>query len=413
MKITAIRDNQIKTYKESNKIKNVITLILVSIFCIPGEVRYAVLGRSLGLVNYAAITMLLYVVAISIKNYNKRYLVFIYSILIYYIATFSIYEKNIPSTVIVTVSYILPLLFIGVKVSYETLENIFKKLLYMLNFIVIIITVIGILESILGIDVYTHLFSILTPRTQELILQQKSFGLYRLYSFMGHPLLNTQLYLMFFILNSIYSKYFKIILPNTLLIVISLIGIGMTASKTGFILIIISIFITSHNKNKINYIIMLILVLIVILFTDIFDNTIVRFMSGSLTTGRAEAWENVLSKGLFPIKFFTGYGQGFTFEYGNYVKWASGAFEYPIRMFSLELGKFMAILIYICIGIIPTFILLKRRHIYLFISYMILFLDVNTYNGLALAGDYMLIFSLFIFIILNLSRCLEEKRCYY
>lgn len=411
MKLATIKNNHMNMYSTSNKVENAITLILILIFCIPGEVRYAVLGRSLGLVNYTAVALLVYVVAISIKNYNKKYLTFVYSILMYYITTFSTYEKNLPSVIIVTVSYILPLLFIGLKVDYKMLVNIFKKFVYIINFIVILITILGIIESVLGIDIYTHLFAILTPRTQELILQQRGFGLYRLYSFMGHPLFNTQLYLMFFILNSIYSKYFKTILPNTLLIVISLIGMGMTASKTGFILIIISIFMASHNKNKINYIIMFALVLLLILCTDIFNNTIVRFMSGSLTTGRAEAWENVLSKGLFPIKFFTGYGQGFTFEYGNYVKWASGAFEYPIRMFSLELGKFMAILIYICIGLIPIIILLKRRHIYLFISYMIVFLDVNTYNGLALAGDYMIIFSLFIFIILNVSRYLDQERC--
>ena len=183
----------------------------------------------------------------------------------------------------------------------------------------------------------------------------------------------------------------------------------MTASKMGLILISSAILVITHNKSIIKKVVLISGILLIAMYTGIFNNTIERFMEGSITTGRAETWQAVLKSGLYPIKLLSGYGHEFTFTFNNYLPWASAAFEYPIRMFSLELGIVMAVLIYICIGVIPILILLKRNHVYLLISYMIIFIDVNSYNGLALASDYMFIFSIFIFIILNTSRLIKKQ----
>lgn len=395
--------------KANSKIEKILTLIIIFTFGIPGEIRTGILGRTLGLVNYATIGLIVYLTLINIRNFNKKYLMFIYLILIYYVATFIIYENKIINSVIVIGSYIIPLLIIGMRVDEVLFKNIFRKLLFVFNIIMIMVTIAGLVEVVLKIDIYSSISKIMTPRTRELILNQKARDIYRLYSFMGHPLLNTQLYLMFFLLNNIYNKYFEKVLSIKTMIIISLVGISMTASKTGMALIGISILFVTYQNSKIKHIVMIIATGTIAFGTGIFNNTIARLVGGSLTTGRAESWERVINSGLFPIKLFTGYGHAFTFEFNKYLNWSSAAFEYPIRMFSLELGTIMAILIYICIGLIPIFILIKRRHIYLMISYLILFIDVNTYNGLALAGDYMLILCLFIFIILNMSNILKYR----
>lgn len=392
--------------KPNLKIEKILTLIIIFTFCIPGEIRTGIFGRTLGLVNYVSVGLIIYLTIVNIRNFNKKYLIFVYLILLYYVATFTLYENKIINSIIVIISYIMPLLIIGMKTEEAEFKNIFRKLLFVLNIIMIIVTITGLIEVVLKIDIYSSISKIMTPRSRELILSQKTREIYRLYSFMGHPLLNTQLYLMFFLLNNVYNKYFEKVLSIKTIIIISFIGISMTASKTGLALIGVSILLVAYQKSKLNHIVMIIVTGAVVFETGIFNNTIARLVEGSLTTGRAESWERVINSGLFPIKFFTGYGHGFTFEYNKYLDWASAAFEYPIRMFALELGTVMSILIYICIGLIPIFILIKRRHIYLLIVYLILFIDVNTYNGLALAGDYMLILSLFIFIILNMSNVL-------
>ena len=391
------------------KIEKVVIAIIVAVLCIPSEIRNGVLGRKLGCINYIAITFLIYLVYINIKNIYKKYMIFLYFIIIYYIFTLIFNNENLFNVLIVICVHLFPLILIGMSINDKIFKNIFYTVIKIINFIIILITVLGLMEFILGLDISLYISKFMPDRTQELILFQKQANVKRLYSFMGHPLFNTQLYLMFFVLNNIYNKYFEKILSDKILVIISVIGIAMTASKMGLILISSAILVITHNKSIIKKVVLISGILLIAMYTGIFNNTIERFMEGSITTGRAETWQAVLKSGLYPIKLLSGYGHEFTFTFNNYLPWASAAFEYPIRMFSLELGIVMAVLIYICIGVIPILILLKRNHVYLLISYMIIFIDVNSYNGLALASDYMFIFSIFIFIILNTSRLIKKQ----
>lgn len=396
--------------KSDYKVHRAITYIIIAVLCIPGELRHGTLGRQLGLINYLAISILIYILITSTNYFKKEVIVFVYMTIIYYIVSTFFYENKLTNVILSITSYMIPLLLIGVRIKEESFENIFRKFLKILNVIIILITFLGLIDFVFRTNVNIYISKFMTARLQELILNQQFKDKHRMYSFMGHPLFNTQLYLMFFSLNSIYSKYYRPILSKQLIIIISLIGVGMAASKTGFILIVLSITLINFKKSKIKHLIVVSVAFSTTLYLGIFDNTIQRFLGGSLTTGRSEAWETVTNMGMFPIKFFTGYGNGFTFVYNQYISWASAAFEYPVRMFSLEMGILMCILIYACIGVIPSMILLKRRHFFLFISYIIVFTDINTYNGLALLGDNMLIFCIFIFVILNMSDILYERR---
>ncbi|HFD1906508.1 hypothetical protein ACV3US_05625 [Clostridium perfringens] len=188
----------------------------------------------------------------------------------------------------------------------------------------------------------------------------------------------------------------------------------MTASKTGFFLIIISLFLVNNsrknNKKKFLTYLMIVILVIIIFKIGIFQNVIDRLQNGSLTTGRSEQWEVIKKFNIYPIKFWRGYGNGFTFKYNEVIPWASAAFEYPFRMFSLELGIFTMINIYFCLLVYPIIRLISRKSFSLVVPFIILFIDVNTYNGLALNGDYMFIFCIFIFCILNLSKKLRKNK---
>lgn len=393
----------------NSKIERILTGIIIVVLCAPTEIRVGVLGKGLGVINYLAIMLMLYLMAVNIKNVNKKYLAFIYIIVMYYIFTLMIQPEEIFTAIKVIMVYILPLLMIGIQVENMVFERIFRKFILILNFLVILITILGLLEYTIGVNISGYISQFMTPRVQELIEIQKQRSIFRLYSFMGHPLFNNQLYLMFYVLNNIYSRYFDKIISQKTLIIVSILGISMTASKTGLILIFVGLILTTYSRFNIKKITYISSILILIFTTGVFENTIQRFMEESLTTGRAESWRLVINSGIYPIKFFSGYGHEFTFILNKYINWASAAFEYPIRMFALEFGSIIAISIYVCIGFIPSFILLKRKHIQLFLAYIIIFIDVNTYNGIAIAGDYMLIFAIYIFMILNMSNLLQNK----
>lgn len=388
---------------KKNWIIECLTLITIFTFLLPGELRYGIFGRQLGLINYISLTLVLYIALRKIKQINLCFVIFYFITVIYYLTSALFYEKSIGTIIVVLGSYFLPLILIGLKINKKNFENFFNIFLKIFNAIVICIVVLGILDFFLNYRIIRSFSFLLSSRTEELIEIQSGREIYRLYSFMGHPLYNTQLFLMFYVLNMLKHKYYVNTLKIKYILIISLIGIALTASKTGIILLGVLLLIFNSGKQNYKYYCIVISILLTSFFLGVFDNTLLRLSTGSLTTGRNEIWKTISQNNLYPFKYFTGYGHSFTYYYNKIIPWASAAFEYPIRMFSLELGIINTLLIYFFIFIYPMSCLLKGREWRLLVGYLIVFIDVNTYNGLSNPGDNMLVLSLFIFIILNIQ----------
>nr|BDA23134.1 hypothetical protein CPBEC1_23440 [Clostridium perfringens] len=399
---------------KSKKLKYILLMIFFSIFILSTQIRIYFWGQSLGTINYLAALLLVLLILKYNKNINHIYLIYFILISIY-VFTINIYYDGFQNTIYTYISFILPLILIDINIEENIFDKIFKNLIVIINIIIFIITLTGIIDYFTNYELISFLCQYMSVRIGELIELQKRSEIYRMYSFMGHPLFNTELYLIFYLFNTLYNKFYtKKILPNSIIIIFSLLGISMTASKTGFFLIIISLFLVNNsrknNKKKFLTYLMIVILVIIIFKIGIFQNVIDRLQNGSLTTGRSEQWEVIKKFNIYPIKFWRGYGNGFTFKYNEVIPWASAAFEYPFRMFSLELGIFTMINIYFCLLVYPIIRLISRKSFSLVVPFIILFIDVNTYNGLALNGDYMFIFCIFIFCILNLSKKLRKNK---
>jgi len=398
--------NIVKKESRNNK---VFILLLISLFIFSQEIREGILGNTFGIINVLSIFSVSYLFFNNFKELHKGKFILLYIIILIYIFTASLYEINLLTIIKCIISFMFPFILIITEVSKYTLKNIFKYTVIILNTIIVTITIIGILEITFNVNINNYLSNFMSARTQEQIIgNNMKESTKRLYSFMGHPLFNAQLYLMFLILNILYNKYFISKRCPMWIIIIATIGISYTGSKTGFVLLCISIMILIKSKHVMNKIILFILGMFAAFKVGLFDTLIYRFTAGSLTSGRTEKWNEIQSMNIYPLKFFTGYGNGFTFIFNSYVSWASAAFEYPFRMFSLEMGIMTTIMIYIFIMIIPLMALIKRKQWYLLLCYIIVFADINTFNGIALLGDKMMILSLFIFLILGLSKYIIE-----
>ena len=396
--------DNIKKYKYIS-LTGMLTLVTLSVFLLPQQIRVGLLGENIGTINLVA-TFIISIILIKWTNkFNKGYLFFIVIYICYFIINYIYCQTSIKNFILTFCSFIAPAFLIGLEVSKNSFKKYFERFLKIFNFIIIVITVMGIVDLFLGNKLILNISSIMSNSLKNLIYTQQSLEVARLYSFMGHPLFNTQLYLMFFILNLAYESVFnKTIIKKFLIYLVPILGIAMTASKTGLILLLFSIIVFNNSRKKIiNYIVIAFL-LFVSFNLGIFNNTIERLLTETLTTGRAEYWDIYMSNPIYPIRLFKGYGNGFVFYYNTIVPWISAGFEYPIRLFSLEQGVIFTILIYISIFIYPIYTLLKQKSYKLLLMYIIIFFDVNTYNGIAIVGDYMIIFSMFIFIILNLSK---------
>lgn len=387
--------------------------IIVSTFVFPEQIRVAMLGKKLGLVNVMFFLILIFM----ILKYNKYFKIDIMIIAtianIYMFFTGIFYQNSLEDIILSNIVFTMPLYLVSLSLDRATFKKVFYNLVHIINSLIFLITIIAVIDLILSGSLMDKISTFMGSDFQNNYYIYKMQSVTRMYSVIGSPLTNVEFYLIFYIFNELYAKYFNKIINRNVVLIVTLFGIAFSASKTGFVLFLISILvINSQNKSKKRIFINLAFIIIFILTMfklGIFDNTIERFISGSLTTGRSEAWEIVQHYNLYPIKFFYGYGLNSAFDINNIISYASAAFEYPFRMFSLQNGLLETIVIYLCIGGYPIIKLLRRKHILLLISYLVLFADVNTFNGLALLGDYMLIFSLFVFIILNLSNYIEYE----
>ena len=383
--------------------KNTIFILFFSIFIFSYYIRKIFLPESISGTNLIAIICIFILLIVNKIKLTKKNIIVITLLMILFTLFFATQvanNKDFFYTITIPMLLIFPMALLSIEIKYVDFKYIFSKLIFLLNIFIILLLIFGVIDQFTNntmAKIFSNLFNDISYTKMAYETDRK-----RYLSFMGHPLYNAQIFITVYILNLLDYKYFnKNTKKNIIMTIISIIGVAITGSKTAIVLMSISLIVASINNIKL--IVFQILIAIGVLKSGILSTTIERFKLESLTTGRTEKWQEILSNNLMPLKFFTGYGYGATFEYNNIMSWASAAFEYPIKMFALEYGVLFSVLLHILIFFIPFIIFLRRRHFFILITYSIIFLDVSTYNGLALGQDQMILFCFIAYIIMNLS----------
>lgn len=363
----------------------------------------------------------------SLHNYNLFFMFFIFCIILFvvkidlkvvllvsiliiiYSLNIAVGSATIGDLIYYSFNIILPMLLVGLQINKESRMKIFKVYIMILNILVFCLILMAILDKISDYSIAISYWQKADESMLGALYNHKYLGQYRFYSFMGHPLYNAQLCLMFFVINFSYNKYFKRILPNVLVTIITLIGISLTASKTGVFLLGAAILFLSPNKKKFKYYSILIGSIIIILSLGIFNDTIYRLLNTSLTTGRDDTWIMYKTMDIYVIKFFTGYGAQVIDNINNIITWGNAAFEYPIRGFSIQNGMLFTIWTFIILFIYPVIKLIKKKQYFLLIAFLLIVVDVNTYNALIHGRDYVINFGLFAAILLNISYEVSDE----
>ena len=200
---------EINIIRRQSRNKKIFFILIISLFVFSQELREGILGNALGAINILSIFSVSILVLNNFKELNKRNFILFYIVILIYVFTASLYEDSFFTIIKCIISFIFPLLLVFTKVDENTLKNIFRTTIKILNIVIIIITIIGIFEILLGININNYISKFMSERTQaQIIANSMSESKKRLYSFLGHPLFNTQLYLMFLVLNILYDKYF-------------------------------------------------------------------------------------------------------------------------------------------------------------------------------------------------------------
>lgn len=308
---------------------------------------------------------------------------------------------------------LIPLVIMGIKI-YNPKELI-NKFIKIFNYVVIIYVLIGVL------DYLTHGFFI---KILNVILKDSyynkaigydlSIGIFRWFSLFGHPLTNSLYMIIFLGINIIYLNIYKEACGNIYVIyTIALIGIILSNSKFGIIITVIMLLVNIVNeKNRIIYISLLIIGILIIINTSYFEeNVIIRFknaiLSGDITNGRITVLNSLLNYNLYKVNYFIGNGMSSSDAIVRLIFGGNSGLsnmELPILMFLYEYGVLVTILMYFIMIIYPIFKLLNTKKIFVISIILMMFLFVNSFNGIATGTGILQVYVVTIMLILNMKK---------
>lgn len=280
--------------------------------------------------------------------------------------------------------------------------KLFSRLLTVASTIVVIC---GLMDMFLGVGIGNSI-AIFTNAASLI----ESIRQGRMVSYFGHPLLTTEIMILTFSFNTLvnYCIEKKSIFYTVYYSLISVIGIGMCGGKTGLVLIAIEFALLYVNKKGLKYFIIVAAAVYWAYGYGLLDTVIGRFIagfeSGDITTGRNTALLRVIQGGMLRFNLLTGHA-GMNLSEGMIA-----ALEYPPLRWAYLFGVWFSVLMCVVLFAIPAIKILKNKNIKIFIVFLILVLDVNSYNGITTQSDQMLLYCVSVFLLLNLSYLLRRER---
>ena len=402
--------------KTDKIIKKQHCLLLILFICtfFYTDIIKEIIIQNLG-INVKLSPVLMILTLYCVFKYGKNILLWWLYTLIIAIVLLAAYSNNLGfSTILRTISTILvPLTIVSIKI-YKPKELI-TKFIRIFNYIITVYVLMGIVDYITN-GFFIRILNILLKNSyyNNSIGYDLSIGVFRWFSLLGHPLTNTMYMLIFLGLNISYMNVYKKPCGNIYIVyLIAFIGSFLSNSKFGIIIIAIMLVINIINqKNKLTYIILLCLGVIVIVNTSYFEeNVLARFKaamaSGDITNGRLTVLNNLLNYNLYKVNIFIGNGMSSSdIIVKSIFSSTSGLtnMEIPILMFLYEYGFLTTCLMYIAIILYPFGKLIINKKIFISVILILIFMFINSFNGIATGTGLMQVYTVTIVLIINMIR---------
>lgn len=311
----------------------------------------------------------------------------------------------------------LPFMMTGIRLPEVVFEAFIEKFIKGANVVCLTLVAIGMVDYLSGsaLQMFLAQRHIFESDQARLVILEHSVGIYRYYSVMGHPLINAWYLLAFYSLNILHNRYFRVLLNEYLLTLVTLIGLMLCSSRTALILgLFMGVFLNNRKQKGAN----LLLLSVVsggLSMTSMFrDNLRRRFALGmnskDASGGRNEALTRVFDGFVTPPNFFTGGGLGYsrhvTLLMGGFIT----SFEYPFMMFAYDFGILGTVLIYMLILVIPVAICMNHKHGFMIIFLVAISIFLNGFNGIATYTDSMGQFCFFVMIMVNMSYVIQQRQ---
>lgn len=282
----------------------------------------------------------------------------------------------------------LPLFLLSIRLQKQDAINATRTFLRAYNFLIILLIIVGIIDYITSSSIQLYFAETIFNGTklQEFIYLEQRWGIYRYYSFMGHPLQNAKYVLIFYIMNNVISKYHKPTIKLPYVSIITIVGLLLSNSKTAIVIgLVLILFFSNIKRFKILYLSLIMFAGFIFTMTPLFKKGVLeRFITSAdnLTSGRNDLLSLLLQSNITP-DFFSGGGSSYSREIVKMIGGYITNFEYPPIMFSFDYGIIPTVILYLLILVIPAVIFIKNRSWYILFSFLSLSLFINTSNGIA------------------------------
>lgn len=413
------------TYSSKGIKLNYAILFTISLFFLNETVR-SVFNEKLGNVNVLFFifgTMFL-LRSLTVKG-KIRYFIFYITLSFSAVVLTNTFflDKNASYYLMIVSNLLLPIFLLCIKVDKEQSLLALRNSLKVFNVFIAILLVLGVIDylshSYIQLFLSRTLFNGLEIGT--LIQWENITGIYRYYSIFGHPLMNAEYFLIFFIMNNVYAKHDKQLINGYFISFMTILGLVLSGSKTALVLgIVLVAFFSKMKRNKWFYILLLSGAFVIFLNSSLFqDNLKMRYVqgmeSGDLTTGRNELLKTLVSTDGERPQFILGGGAGNSREVAKSLNGNITNFEYPSIMLAYDYGILGFLAIYLCVFIFPAIHFIRKKSFYTLFLFLILSLMVNTNNGIAnLNSDALSVFCFMTFLLINLDkepvRIIEKKK---
>lgn len=294
-----------------------------------------------------------------------------------------------------------------VAYRFRSSKNLYKAFNMFMLFLKICISFMLVTELLDIVSKFSVTNWIASVTGIESLLKQATYN--RCVTYMGHPLYSKEIFLSYYLFSHIENMLYKkkeTIAP----FIVSFLGILLTQSKAGIILVAATFLLFNFNSKRMRYLGMGILIVCIGYVLGIFDSIISRFVSGieagDITSGRNTILERLLSSGKLQFGLFK--MQRLT-DYNSSLK-VSVALEYPILRWAFRMGIVIAVILVLISFLYPLIILLRRKQWLLFWCLLIIVIDVNTYAGIGDASNKALHYYIMCTLILNISELVYKQK---
>ena len=278
----------------------------------------------------------------------------------------------------------MPVFLIIQRIDEERREKLVRISLYFIDVFTLLLLAIAIYEKLTGVSMVKAMEAAFTARgyrcSDLTILTNLMVVDTRFFSLWGHPLTNAVYFNAFFILNDIYYRSIEKRYPKFLFFLVAVCGVALAGSKTGIVVIGLALVITNWDNKK--WFILYAAAAVALYFAGVFDMVVKRFTTQPLTTGRFTSLQVYFREGIYPLRFFVGYGVKTT--YCPELIHLKAGFEFPLLMFALDNGILFSVTFLGSMFFYYTRRFLKAGQVKSWLMISLLFAEINTYNGISL-----------------------------